>query len=222
MKNFSWSTGNTKLKKLRTLGFSIPAFKSESGFCTCPAAGACIKWCYANKKQGRAGIGYVARAWERNLTVVRWCLELQSLATRLDEDLYCSRKPVRIHVAGDFFDQDYLDAWARVARWQAPKLFYAYTKMFARLDFTKVPENMRIIQSMGGQDDSKIDFTKPHSVIFASHKARRAAGYVNGADTDQAAMDGKIKIGLVYHGNANLTEVAAKQLTRALPIIPGD
>ena len=37
-------------------------------------------------------------------------------------------KPTRPHVAGDFFNQTYFDAWMEVARHQPNRLFYAYTK----------------------------------------------------------------------------------------------
>ena len=35
---------------------------------------------------------------------------------------------VRLHVSGDFFSQDYFDAWVEVARHRPRTLFYAYTK----------------------------------------------------------------------------------------------
>ena len=48
-------TQNTKLKKtskitgMRVYNFGIPAFQDEEGKRTCPFAGACAKFCYAQK-----------------------------------------------------------------------------------------------------------------------------------------------------------------------------
>jgi hypothetical protein len=99
-----------------------------------------------------------------------------------------------------------LEAWYEIARAHPDLLFYAYTKQFAKLDlWTTKPGNFRITQSVGGKDDSKIDLTKSHARIFASHYARRKAGYGNGTDSDLLVIRGTTKVGLVYHGNRNLT-----------------
>ena len=67
------------------------------------------------------------------------------------------------------------------------------------------PDNFRIVQSVGGKMDSAVDIKRPHSRIFADHGARRAAGYVDGNVNDGPAIRGERRIGLVYHGQRNLT-----------------
>jgi len=208
--HLTWSLGVAKLKKnpIRTAGFTLPAFRSASGFRTCPAAGQCAGWCYA--RQGRFTLGYAAQAYERNLASVRAWLSDATLATRLADDLRYLHENrcvdlFRIHVAGDFFCQAYLDAWCEALR-MVPVRAYAYTKMHARLDWSKVPSNLAITQSFGGKDDALLDRSKPHSRVFPTHEERRAAGYADGTRDDTLAATGVVKQGLVHHGVRRLTE----------------
>ncbi len=68
---------------------------------------------------------------------------------------------VRIHVAGDFFSQQYLDAWYIVALRNPNILFYAYTKSlrFWVGGVTEMPtlHNFVLTASYGGRDDHMID-----------------------------------------------------------------
>ena len=49
--------------------------------------------------------------------------------------------------------------------------------------------------------------SQSHSRIFSTDYARKQAGYGNGGNTDLLAVNANegTKIGLTYHGNANLT-----------------
>lgn len=114
---------------------------------------------------------------------------------------------VRVHDSGDFFSEDYLLTWYRIALALPKVVFYAYTKMFAQLSpvmFELKPSNFSIVQSVGGIDDDKIDLTKPHSRVFVSHEDRIRAGYEDGTETDKPAILGVVKVGLVYHGSRGL------------------
>jgi len=63
---------------------------------------------------------------------------------------------VRIHEAGDFYAQIYLDRWFLIAS-RFPKLkFYAYTKSF-HLDFSNKPSNFVLIASF---DDTTTEYAK--------------------------------------------------------------
>lgn len=53
---------------------------------------------------------------------------------------------LRIHESGDFYSQEYLNAWYTLARTFPAITFYAYTKSF-HLDFAGRPANMRLIAS---------------------------------------------------------------------------
>jgi protein gp88 len=195
-----WSTGNEKLKKLDTISFNLPAFKSADGFKVCPQAGACATVCYA--RQGRYIMPTVAAAREYNLAMVRRSIP-QFVRLALADLANIRHRIVRIHDSGDFFSQAYLDAWFSLARAFPAKRFYAYTKSL-HLDWSRCPENFQRIQSMGGLMDGAIDRSQSHSRIFASVADRKRAGYVDGNENDQPAIDGVRRIGLVYHGTRSL------------------
>jgi hypothetical protein len=200
--HLKWSFGNSKLAKLDTVSFNIPAFRSADGFHCCPKAGACATLCYA--RQGRYILPNVAAAREFNLAIVRGPLgEFEDWAI---EDLSkIKNSTVRVHDSGDFFSQAYMDSWFTIAKAYPEKKFYAYTKSL-HLDRKRCPKNFQIIQSVGGLMDDQINTRKSHSRIFSTVYQRRKAGYVDGNKNDKPAIDGVIKIGLVYHGVKNLKE----------------
>lgn len=115
-----------------------------------------------------------------------------------------SVQTIRVHDSGDFFSQEYLDIWLRTILKYPEMLFYCYTKSL-HLDWSHKPDNFTVVQSCGGKLDHLIDLEKPHSRIFATNEDRVRAGYVDGNVDDGPAMRGEIKIGLVYHGQRNLT-----------------
>lgn len=200
--HLKWSTGNEKLKKLDTISFNLPAFRSADGFHVCPKAGACATLCYA--RQGRFMMPAVAATREFNLAVVRG--NLDDFVAMASADLArIKNKIVRVHDSGDFFSQEYMDAWFTLARLHPKKRFYAYTKSL-HLDRSRKPRNFQIIQSVGGLLDAQINTRSSHSKIFATVKDRKLAGYVNGNVNDGPAIRGERRIGLVYHGNKHLKD----------------
>lgn len=82
---------------------------------------------------------------------------------------------VRIHVAGDFFNQMYFDAWLAVAFARPDVLFYAYTKSLpywlARRDM--IPNNMILTASYGGEHDAMIEQYgfRSAKVVFSEQEA---------------------------------------------------
>lgn len=206
-KNLKWAENNSKLKKDGIIGFGIPAYKSKEGFKTCPKAGACAAVCYA--QQGAYLWSPAKNAREFNLKIVRG----KDFAKLAIEDLHRIRKDkVRVHDSGDFFNQTYLNAWFEIARAHPQKLFYAYTKSI-HLDFSKQPKNFKITQSEGGTMDKHINRRKSHSRIFSTVEAREKAGYVDGNKNDFPAIEGKRKIGLVYHGTKKMTDKQIKHFS---------
>ena len=198
--NLKWSQGNSKLKKTGTISFNLPAFRSADGFAVCPKAGACATLCYA--RQGRYIMKQVAEAREFNLSKVR--ADLQQFYTEAVADLArLKSSSIRVHDSGDFFSQEYMDTWFRIARAFPKKHFYAYTKSL-HLGWREAPKNFQIIQSVGGLLDSQINTRLSHSKIFSTVAMRKKAGYVDGNKNDLPAIKGQRKIGLVYHGNKNL------------------
>lgn len=203
-----WTTGNSKLEKdngghYKILGFGIPAdYTMPDGSNTCPGASACKGVCYA--KQGRYLMPNVRDARKRNLDEsMKDSFILDAIA---DLGYYKRRgyNVVRIHDSGDFYSQKYFDAWCEIARHHSDIIFYAYTKNFL-LTFDDAPANLRIIQSLGGKYDDKVNLARSHARIFSTEKARDAAGYVDGNVNDVPAIEGVVNIGLVYHGVRKLT-----------------
>lgn len=181
-------------------------------FVTCPNAGKCAHFCYA--RNGTYLFKNVANAHRRNLELVlndrdqfveQIIDELSArkfrpkgVARVMPDGVYMElldpylRKwintggaAVRIHDAGDFFAQWYLDLWIQIAKSIPDVLFYAYTKevqMFMDTDFSDVP-NFRFLFSTGGLQDELINDQR-HADVFPNEQAIRDAGY-----TSQEASD---------------------------------
>ena len=213
--NLKWTEGNAKLTKTsgesyRVLGYGIPADYSFDGGNTCPGANACRGVCYA--KQGRYMMPNVRDARMHNLIAFQTRGKLGFIGDAIaDLTRYVKRyNVVRIHDSGDFFSQDYLDAWKAIASAFPSVIFYAYTKSL-HLDIeSDKPSNLRITQSLGGKYDKRVNLDLPHSRIFSTDADRIAAGYVDGNVNDIPAIVGDIRIGLVYHGVRKLTEAQNK------------
>lgn len=220
--NAKWTFGNEKLvktskSKYRVMGFSVPAdhdftHKGER-MNTCPKALACKAVCYA--KQGRYRMDNVVTARKHNLR-----LSLRpTFVKRIIEDLSGlvvkgpkTRKPynvVRLHDSGDMYSEKYFSDWCEIAAAFPNVIFYAYTKSL-HLPLHKAPANFRITQSLGGKLDNLVQLGRPHSRIFSSHAARKREKYVDGNESDIPAIEGKVKIGLCYHGGRNLTPAQEK------------
>lgn len=200
-----WSDGNTKVQKMadrfgKVVSFGLPAYKSEDGFKVCPGAGACAAICYA--RQGQYERGVVKATREHNLAFIRERGFRAFVRAAIRDIKRIDAKLIRVHDSGDFFSQGYVNAWYRIARALPNVKFYTYTKSLHLNIFQNKPENFSVVQSFGGLHDETADESKPVARIFATHHARREAGYSNGANTDLLAIqgeDGK-RIGLVYHG----------------------
>ena len=76
----------------------------------------------------------------------------------------------RIHDSGDFFSQEYFDAWVATAKQRSDILFYAYTTSLpywtSRID--ELPKNFRLIASGGGKRDDLIDKHDLRKVIIVT------------------------------------------------------
>ena len=68
-------------------------------------------------------------------------------------------KLVRFHQSGDFFNQNYFDAWLMVAENNPQLLFYGYTKAlpFWAKRLNQIPSNFKLVASRGGSHDYLIE-----------------------------------------------------------------
>jgi len=213
-------TQNSELRQIGVWNWSLPAhvvtLTDGSKFNVCPSAGACAEVCYA--KNGTYLFPNVRAAHVRNLEWVLNDLEgwRDAMIAELKHKRYRGKgepryklpdgvidewvmfwasqggTAVRIHDAGDFFDDTYLLAWLDIARATPDVLFYAYTKevsRFKRLVEPSPPVNFRWLYSMGGREDHLVDmFTDRHADVFTDDVAIADAGYTSQEESDLYAI----------------------------------
>lgn len=82
-------------------------------------------------------------------------------------------KAIRIHAAGDFYNQAYFDMWLELARSRPDVEMWAYTKSLrywvARLG--NIPSNLVLTASYGGRDDELIEPNGLKNVKVYAHTA---------------------------------------------------
>jgi hypothetical protein len=107
---------------------------------------------------------------------------------------------VRIHDAGDFFSDAYLQAWLRVCRARPETNFYAYTKEIVRfrtLVEPNPPSNFLWVYSFGGTQDAVLDPTTDRVAdVFPDEKAITEAGWSSQESTDLLAVLGPRLVGV--------------------------
>ena len=88
-------------------------------------------------------------------------LSCGEMVDMINQSLPTNAGIVRIHVAGDFFSQQYMEAWYTVALLNPKILFYAYTKSLkfwvGGINELPILHNFVLTASYGGRDDHMID-----------------------------------------------------------------
>ncbi len=133
-------SGNAKLHK------SIGVFNIPAGQETCNRE---CQGCYAIKAQKRFPVVLASR--QRNLEASR------TSSFEVDTGKY---KMVRIHEAGDFYEQDYVNKWVHIAKANPGKIFYAYTKRMADFDFSEMLGLPNFVLHNSLLDDSRVNYSK--------------------------------------------------------------
>ena len=167
MQQLMFGVGNTKLSA-EIATFSLPA-----GW-ACPGAKDCLA--RANRQTGRLTDGpntkfrcYAASMetvctsvrhsrWN-NFELLKGKSRAEMTAMLIERVNAIKQGIVRIHVSGDYFSQDYFDAWLDVARAFPLKTFYGYTKslLFWVRRIKDISPNLRLTASRGGRFDDLID-----------------------------------------------------------------
>ena len=208
---------NSELRADGIWNWTIPAWVTKlpdgRAINVCPSAGACKDLCYA--RNGTYRFPNVIAAHQRNLMMTLDNLpdweqqmldELQHRRFRpkgeprflADRDMLVTDSwavewmdaggiAVRIHDAGDFYSDDYLAAWLRIAEATPDVLFYAYTKEVKRCRLLVPPEmsNFRVIYSMGGTQDRDLDVdVDRHADVFPDLRTLAEAGYMDQEEND--------------------------------------
>jgi hypothetical protein len=146
-KKFTLGKKNTKIGEI--LNFSIPPdtviFTTGEVVRTCPGATPwCRRHCYAKKKR------FEWRTTMSSLTSrLVWYFELgpYRFAERLERELRKAEtrgveKTLRLHVAGDFFEKDYIEMWRHIAERMPDWRFYTYTRSW------RVPELLPYLEKL--------------------------------------------------------------------------
>ncbi|MBN9520831.1 hypothetical protein J0H58_20310 [bacterium] len=145
-----------------------------------------------------------------NLRALKKCKTTEQMARLILDSLSSFARLVRVHDSGDFWNQDYFDAWLRVARERPQTTFYAYTKALpnwlARLDQVgdgRTPgaiPNLVLTASYGGTHDDLIDQYNLRSarVVFSPHEADALGLEVD--HDDSHAMTHGADFALLLHG----------------------
>lgn len=208
--------------------FNLPAVSA------CPGAGNCRQFCYA--LQGRYIFSSVLEPRKENHNIINNIIRSSSnttevvdtIANLLIENIKETfgkrlnlqekngkkiRNIIRVHDSGDFFHQKYFLGWCKALETLKNDgknvEAYAYTKSLRiiRPVFDSKPSNLHIIFSVGGIWDNEIDNSLPHSKVFANETEMLEANYVDGSMTDIPAIEGAVKIGLIYHGTKSVSKV---------------
>lgn len=213
---------NSELARLRVWNWTLPAgpvtLDDGRRINVCPAADACLALCYA--RVNAYAFRNVRDAHLRNLK--RVLDDLDGWADEMIEELSHRRhrangiprtdlldvidpadlwarlwaraggSAVRIHDAGDFFSDDYLRAWLRIADETPDVLFYAYTKevtRFRRVIPADHPRNLRWLFSLGGKEDHLLDLdVERHAEVFPDADALISASYADQEESDLLAV----------------------------------
>jgi len=210
---------NSELAGERILNWSLPAWagrlKDGRTYNTCPQAGVCHLACYA--LSGTYRFSNVRARHEANLAYVlddlpRWhdhmCWELSRRKRTFTW--------VRIHDSGDFFSDDYTNAWLSIIRNTPEMAFYAYTKevdRFRRLVEPDPPGNFLWAYSWGGKQDRQLDDQRDRVAdVFPDMASMQAAGYSDQSESDVLAVTGPRQVGI--HVN-NIPHLKKKQGPRS-------
>lgn len=202
--------GNAKLHQA-IFTFSLPAGHS------CPFASACRSKsnrrtgliqdgphteyrCYAASMEARHGS--VRRSRWHNFEQLRACGSEEEMTRLVLDSLTPFAGVVRVHDSGDFFSQDYFDAWMEAARHRPRTTFYAYTKGLPFWCRRKgvVPDNFLLTASYGGQHDHLIE---QHELRYARvvYSEQEAADLGLELDHDDShAMRPGPSFALLIHG----------------------
>lgn len=158
--------GNAKL------GPNVYTFSLPSGY-SCPNALECLS--KADRATGKIQDGLHTRfrcfsasqeALYGNVRRQRWAnfealkgLSVGDMRDKILLSIPAKATMVRIHVGGDFFSQDYFDAWILVAKSLPHITFYAYTKSLPYWvkRMAQIPDNLLLTASRGGRRDNLIE-----------------------------------------------------------------
>jgi hypothetical protein len=144
----------------------------------------------------------VRKARWHNFELLREAKSLENMAALIDSSLHKNASIVRIHVAGDFFNEQYFKAWVHVAKLRPEVIFYAYTTSLSYWvnNILSVPDNFKLNASEGGKLDAQIleHGLKFAKVVYSPEEAQALGLLID--HTDEAAYKTGQSFALLIHG----------------------
>lgn len=155
----------------------------------------------------------VRKQRQHNFELLRKLKTKEAMVEVIQQSLPFNVRIIRLHVAGDFFNQTYFDAWTEIARKNPDVIFYAYTKSLQYWvnRIGTLPENFRLTASKGGKLDNLIQEynLKYAQVVFSNEEAEELGLEVD--HDDSHAYGGSDKsFGLLIHGTQKAGSKASK------------
>jgi hypothetical protein len=239
---FSREKDNAKLDKMKEwLPMDKPivyTISLLSGF-TCPSADECRTFAITDRKTGRRkvldGKGakfrcfsaiqeaqypgvYNQREYNMDLLTSRWVKDRYKENVIEMTDLIKNSIPrpadiIRVHVGGDFFKKEYMEAWFHAAKMNKDIQFYAYTKSvkwMQELEHLR-PNNFSMNASRGGRQDYIIDEFGMKSAEVVYHPSETTLPIDH---NERYAIEDKGSFALLLHGTQKSGSEASKALIR--------
>lgn len=102
---------------------------------------------------------------------------------------------IRLHVSGDFFNQEYTNSWMNVAAANPEIHFYTYSKSVQFVKSAHVPDNMIVTFSLGGRQDEIIDESmQTAQVVFTPASATKLGLEIDHDDSHAMTKGGSFAI----------------------------
>jgi hypothetical protein len=154
---------------------------------------------------------------KRNFDALRSLKTSHDMANAIVDAMPKNLGICRIHVAGDFFNEEYFKAWQAVAYTNPTRLFYAYTKSlnyWVKLR-DHLPANFVLTASRGGRLDHLIDEhnLREARVVFSEAEADALRWDIDHTDEHAAIPDMRDdSFALLIHGTQPKGSEASKAI----------
>lgn len=145
---------DTKLGKIPAV--SLTPIKS------CSNCAECQKYCYALKAYRQYKDTKIA--WDTNFDIAKYNIRLFNEDIRKFLKAY-NPKFFRLHVSGDFIDNDYIRMWINIIKDYPDTQFLAYTKIYDSGMFSDLPDNFKLYYSV--EPNSELPKEIPNGVQLA-------------------------------------------------------
>lgn len=160
----------------------------------------------------------VFKARKFNSDLLRHIRGYQKMKELINASLPKNIGVCRIHVAGDFFNQSYFDAWLDVTSLHQDKLFYAYTKSLPYwvLRLYDIPDNFVLTASFGGRKDALISDNQLRyaKVVYSEDEANYLGLEIDHDDSHAAnPLKWDDPFALLIHGIQPKGSLASKVLS---------